>query len=261
MSACNRTQPTPAASPVVTLPVSVGPQQEVPSAKGIWLGTLNPGPRGLRLQVRLDPDGEHGCSIDSLDQASFGIECRSQAGPGDTLSLAAPSVNGIWSGSITTDGMTLTGTRGSITKTFTGLILAQMVAQKRARLDEPVRELLPQGTVAKPATGGEITLLDLSDQHSGLPRVPDNLKPAQPTNPYADYDSKALYAWVSAHGVALPSNTPFGYSNLGVGLLGQAPRQFRRPRREARGAAAGGSPGGLARANALRETRAPVSAR
>ena len=111
---------------------------------------------------------------------------------------------------------------GSITKTFTATILAQMVEQGKVKIDEPVRELLPPGTVAKPATGAEIRLLDLSDQHSGLPRMPDNFHPADPANPYADYDSKLLYAFVGKQGVALPENAPFGYSNLGVGLLGQA---------------------------------------
>jgi CubicO group peptidase (beta-lactamase class C family) len=111
---------------------------------------------------------------------------------------------------------------GSITKTFTGLILAQMAQQKKVRLDEPVRALLPPGTVAPPASGAEITLLDLSAQRSGLPRMPDNFQPADPTNPYADYDAKALYAYVASHGVALPPKLQFLYSNLGVGLLGQA---------------------------------------
>jgi CubicO group peptidase (beta-lactamase class C family) len=111
---------------------------------------------------------------------------------------------------------------GSITKTFTALILAQMAAKKQVRLNEPVRELLPPGTVEKPAGEGEVTLLDLSDQHSGLPRMPDNFHPADPTNPYADYDEKALYAWLKSHGVALAPNAPFGYSNVGVGLLGSA---------------------------------------
>jgi CubicO group peptidase (beta-lactamase class C family) len=111
---------------------------------------------------------------------------------------------------------------GSITKTFTALILAQMVEQGSVKLDEPVRELLPPATVAKPSSGVEITLLDLSDQHSGLPRMPDNFHPANPENPYADYDAKLLYEYVAKHGVALPPNAPFGYSNLGVGLLGQA---------------------------------------
>jgi serine-type D-Ala-D-Ala carboxypeptidase/endopeptidase len=39
---------------------------------------------------------------------------------------------------------------GSISKTFTATILAQMVEQRKVRLDEPVRELLPAGTVSKP---------------------------------------------------------------------------------------------------------------
>ncbi len=46
---------------------------------------------------------------------------------------------------------------GSITKTFTGLILAQMVEQHKVKFEEPVRELLPSGTVSKPE-GAEITL-------------------------------------------------------------------------------------------------------
>jgi CubicO group peptidase (beta-lactamase class C family) len=111
---------------------------------------------------------------------------------------------------------------GSITKTFTGLILAQMVEQGKVQLDEPVRDLLPPGTVAKPASGAEVTLLDISDQHAAFPRSPDNLKSADKTNPYANYDAKALYAYVAKHGVAHPTGTPFLYSNLAVGMLGQA---------------------------------------
>jgi serine-type D-Ala-D-Ala carboxypeptidase/endopeptidase len=111
---------------------------------------------------------------------------------------------------------------GSISKTFTGLLLAQLVEQKRARLDEPVRTLLPQGTVAAPASGREITLLDLAAQRSGLPRMPDNFHPADPKNPYADYDAKALYAYLARLGLAGPEKPTYGYSNLGVGLLGQA---------------------------------------
>ena len=110
---------------------------------------------------------------------------------------------------------------GSITKTFTGLVLAQMVAQGKVRLDEPVRELLPPGTVARPQ-GPEITLLDLVTQHSGLPRLPDNLAPADPDNPYSDYRALNLYQFLAGHGVAKPADAPFLYSNLGLGLLGQA---------------------------------------
>jgi serine-type D-Ala-D-Ala carboxypeptidase/endopeptidase len=110
---------------------------------------------------------------------------------------------------------------GSISKTFTGLILARMVEQNKVKLDTPVRELLPPGTVGKP-DGAEITLLDLATQHSGLPRMPDNFHPADPQDPYVDYRAVNLYQFIAKHGVGKPANTDFNYSNLGFGLLGQA---------------------------------------
>ncbi len=110
---------------------------------------------------------------------------------------------------------------GSITKTFTGLILSEMVEQGKVKFDDPVRELLPAGTVQKPA-GAEITLLDLATQHSGLPRMPDNFKPGDPQNPYADYGAANLYAYLAKQGVAKPDKAEFLYSNLGFGTLGQA---------------------------------------
>jgi D-alanyl-D-alanine-carboxypeptidase/D-alanyl-D-alanine-endopeptidase len=110
---------------------------------------------------------------------------------------------------------------GSISKTFTGLILAQMITQGAVKLDEPVRELLPPGTVTRP-NGAEITLLDLVTQHSGLPRMPDDLHPKDEKNPYADYTAANLYAFLAKQGVAKPADAPYMYSNLGFGLLGQA---------------------------------------
>ena len=110
---------------------------------------------------------------------------------------------------------------GSVSKTFTGLMLAQMVVQGKVRLDEPVRELLPAGTVTKP-TDSEITLLDLATHHSGLPPMPDNFDRADKVNRYADYGPQQLYAYLASHGVAKPVDATFIYSNLGVGLLGQA---------------------------------------
>jgi len=108
---------------------------------------------------------------------------------------------------------------GSITKTFTGLILAQMVVQNEVTLDEPIRTLLPAGFVAKP-NGAEITLVDLATQHSGLPRMPDNFKPKDSANPYVDYYAPQLQEFLGKHGVAKPADAAFLYSNLGFGLLG-----------------------------------------
>jgi D-alanyl-D-alanine-carboxypeptidase/D-alanyl-D-alanine-endopeptidase len=70
----------------------------------------------------------------------------------------------------------------SITKTFTGLLLAQAVKSGAARLDQPVAQLLP-GYVIPDYKGQPITLLDLATQTSGLPRMPDNMRPTQRDNP------------------------------------------------------------------------------
>ncbi len=112
---------------------------------------------------------------------------------------------------------------GSITKTFTALILAQMIEQGKVRLDQPVRELLPAGLVAKSA-GREISLLDLATHHSGLPRMPGNFHPADRTRPFADFHTGQLYEFLRIYpwGVKNPLPTRFAYSNLGFGLLGHA---------------------------------------
>ena len=82
----------------------------------------------------------------------------------------------------------------SITKTFTGLILAQMVVQE-IRFDNPMRTLLPAGVVTKP-DGAEITLLDSTTPHSGLSLNLDNLHPADQAN---------LFRWLRIAGsVRLP---------------------------------------------------------
>jgi len=110
---------------------------------------------------------------------------------------------------------------GSITKTFTALALAQLVVQGKVSLDEPVRELLPPDTVAKPE-GREITLLDLATHRSGLPAGPNNLHSTDKSDPFAGYETTDLYAFMRGWGVAKPASASFSYSNLGFGLLGQA---------------------------------------
>ncbi len=73
---------------------------------------------------------------------------------------------------------------GSVTKTFTALLLAEAVKSGAVTLDEPVAKLLPDFAI--PSRDGKfITLGNLADQHSGLPRLPGNLKPANPADPYS----------------------------------------------------------------------------
>jgi len=109
---------------------------------------------------------------------------------------------------------------GSITKVFTGILLADMVARGEVSLSDPVAKYLP-GEVTMPTRGGsEITLLDLSTHHSALPRLPDNMSPADGANPYADYTVEQMYEFLSAHDLRRDIGSEYEYSNLATGLLG-----------------------------------------
>jgi CubicO group peptidase (beta-lactamase class C family) len=111
---------------------------------------------------------------------------------------------------------------GSITKVFTSLVLADMVVRGEVKLDDPVATLLPQTVRVPSRDGREITLLDLSNQVSGLPRLPDNLKPADLGDPYADYGPARLYEFLSGYTLTRAIGEKYEYSNLGVGMLGHA---------------------------------------
>lgn len=111
---------------------------------------------------------------------------------------------------------------GSITKVFTAIALADMALRGEVTLDEPVAELLPE-SVAVPARNGKpITLLLLTTHHSGLPRLPGNMRPANVANPYADYTVLQMYDFLSGHSLRRDPGDTYEYSNYAVGLLGHA---------------------------------------
>ena len=111
---------------------------------------------------------------------------------------------------------------GSVTKTFTATLLADMVQRGLLSLDDPVAKYLPKG-VTMPSRGGkQITLLDLATQRSGLPRMPTNFNPADPDNPFADYTAKKLFEFLAGYTLPRDIGASYEYSNLGVGLLGEA---------------------------------------
>ena len=109
---------------------------------------------------------------------------------------------------------------GSITKTFTATVLADMVRRGEVRLDEPVAKYLPASAHIPKRNGKEITFIDLSTQSSGLPRMPTNFAPQNAANPYADYDTDRLFAFLGSYELPRDIGAQFEYSNLGVGLLG-----------------------------------------
>ncbi len=119
----------------------------------------------------------------------------------------------------TPDGNTLYEI-GSITKVFTSLLLEEMAEKRELSVKDPISKFLP-GNVKTPIKDGkEITLLDLSTQTSGLPRMPDNFAPKDWKNPFADYTPQKLYDYLSHYNLTRGIGEKYEYSNTGVGLLG-----------------------------------------
>jgi CubicO group peptidase (beta-lactamase class C family) len=111
---------------------------------------------------------------------------------------------------------------GSITKVFTSLLLADEVERGEVALTDPVGKFLP-AKVKMPERGGRaITLQDLATHTSGLPRLPTNMTPKDPANPYADYTFENLYQFLSGYQLTRDIGSQYEYSNLGGGLLGHA---------------------------------------
>ena len=111
---------------------------------------------------------------------------------------------------------------GSITKTFTGAILAEMVAEGKVNYNDPIAKYLPDSICNWPSEKS-ITLEELSTHTSGLPRLPDNLTQnflADLDNPYRNYGTTSLYAFLKKYLPQAKEKRKSEYSNLGVGLLG-----------------------------------------
>jgi len=106
---------------------------------------------------------------------------------------------------------------GSITKTFTALLLQMAVDGGMVRMNDQLKKQLSPVLDLGAQVGG-ISLLQLATHCSGLPRMPDNFRPANPKNPYADYSQDQFFDWLRKVNLGEPH---FSYSNAGMGLLGQ----------------------------------------
>jgi CubicO group peptidase (beta-lactamase class C family) len=112
---------------------------------------------------------------------------------------------------------------GSMTKAFTGTLLADAASRGEVTLDDPLQQYLPASVKLKLSKSGKaITLAHLASHTSGLPRMPTNLHPANPNNPYADYTAERMYAFLRDFTPSREPGAEYEYSNLGMGLLGHA---------------------------------------
>jgi CubicO group peptidase (beta-lactamase class C family) len=110
---------------------------------------------------------------------------------------------------------------GSITKTFTGILLAQAVLDQKLKLDDDIRVYLDEKYPNLEFEGTAIQVRHLSTHTSGLPSITDNVDSSDDaTDPWGGFSKEKLLDGL--HRVALQSKpgTTNSYSNIGVGLLG-----------------------------------------
>ena len=113
---------------------------------------------------------------------------------------------------------------GSITKGFTGILLAEAVRRGEVKLDTPAQDYLPPDLVLPKSEEAPITLGQLAVHHSGLVVQPPliGLTAKNQANPYADYDRVKLAAMLPKLKLSLKQDEKYVYSNLGAGLVGHA---------------------------------------
>jgi serine-type D-Ala-D-Ala carboxypeptidase/endopeptidase len=107
---------------------------------------------------------------------------------------------------------------GSVTKVFTGLLLADSVQRREVSLDTPISELLPTGVTAPTLDKLVITLRHLVLHSSGLPPFPPSLQ-SNVDNPLGRYTEDQLYQDLVRTQLIAPPGTRILYSDYGVGLL------------------------------------------
>jgi CubicO group peptidase (beta-lactamase class C family) len=109
---------------------------------------------------------------------------------------------------------------GSVSKVFTGLLLADAVVRGEIDLHAAANVANPAGIQLPSRDGRSIEWVDLSTHRAGLPRLPGNLLAADSTNPYRDYNSKQAAAFLNPYQLPRQPGNSQEYSNLGVSVLG-----------------------------------------
>jgi D-alanyl-D-alanine-carboxypeptidase/D-alanyl-D-alanine-endopeptidase len=109
---------------------------------------------------------------------------------------------------------------GSITKTFTSVMLAYLEAEALLNRDMLLQEFLPEAINAPNYSGEEITLLQLANHSSALPYMPSNFNLRQIPPPFDTYSTNDMYRFLDSYQLGRSPGEAYEYSNIGPGLLG-----------------------------------------
>lgn len=111
---------------------------------------------------------------------------------------------------------------GSVSKTMTAALLADLIEQGRASLDDPLAGYLPEHTAVPDYKGQPILLRHMVTHTSGLPALPSRMAMPDPADPYAALNAEALLASLADVRLSEAPGTSFAYSNFASMLLSWA---------------------------------------
>lgn len=111
---------------------------------------------------------------------------------------------------------------GSVSKTMTAALLADLIGQGKGSLDDPLSAWLPPGTTLPDYQGKPILLRHIVTHTSGLPALPSRMGAPDMTDPYAKLDEAALLASLGDVTLAAAPGTKFEYSNFASMVLSYA---------------------------------------
>ena len=111
---------------------------------------------------------------------------------------------------------------GSVSKTMTAALLAELIKQGKASLGDPLSDYLPAGTRVPEFEGKRILLRHVVTHTSGLAVLPSRLGATGTDDPYVNLTEDALLASLGDVTLTAAPGTRFEYSNFASMLLSYA---------------------------------------
>jgi D-alanyl-D-alanine-carboxypeptidase/D-alanyl-D-alanine-endopeptidase len=111
---------------------------------------------------------------------------------------------------------------GSVSKTMTAALLADLIGQGKGSLDDPLSAWLPPGTKLPDYHGKPILLRHIVTHTSGLPALPSRMAAPDMADPYAKLDEAALLASLGDATLTAEPGKRFEYSNFASMVLSYA---------------------------------------
>ena len=159
-----------------------------------------------RLKARFEGDRTGACAVAAIVEP---------AGVRRALACASPRKDG---GPTLADAFEI----GSISKTMTAFLVADLIAAGTWTLDDPIEKHLPPGTRVPSQGNRKVLVRDLLTHSSGLPRLPPNFKPTDAGDPYASLTEKDLLSGLVAARLEGTIGGQAAYSNFGIMVLSLA---------------------------------------